>query len=574
MNGPAQSPAPLTSTRAPGRANPYTRLLPPKLSDCQDHQGGQPRRPRQDRGEVTEEMRTVTRTFERHYGVVCEAYPDDRHVPFLQRNFGCARKTYNLLVEQGNERDRKAAEWHAEDPEGREGQAYPYEWQTYPSFYEEHPYLQEADTRALLHAQQAYFEARASRYERGGGRPRFKSKWDYPRTYTTDNQDYAHGIHQGQVRIVEIEGRHRKGEALLCVPKLPRSHVRNVSEKTGKRVKQTHVEVDYIRIRLPREIPEDAEIRTATLGQRADGSYYASLSVVEHVEVEMLELDGTDDPQDLIASCVGGDLGLKTFLVGSDGVCYDDPGDYSSLERRLRREERKLGKQRSRLMKRGLRLADCRNYQRQRRKVARLRARVANKREDFRHKLSRRLVDGHSLIVLEDLNVRGLLKNHCLARGISEAAWGDFISKVRYKAAWAGVEFVQVGRWYPSTRTCSRCGHRTGPHGPSDLGTREWVCPDCGATHDRDVNAAVNVLLEGLRILSESDSAYASQWSAVRAALVARLSEPIGRVAPGPTGGTPGVACASDGVGARTSPDDLRLCPGHGVAASAASRVA
>ena len=137
-------------------------------------------------------------------------------------------------------------------------------------------------------------------------------------------------------------------------------------------------------------------------------------------------------------------------------------------------------------------------------RVARVYEKIRRKRHDFLHKLSHRLVNSHDVLAFEGLCVKGMLKNHCLARGISDAAWGTFIRYCTYKAERAGKTLVQVSRWYPSTRTCSVCGEKTGPRGAKDLGVREWVCPACGARHVRDENAAWNILFEGLRVLSET----------------------------------------------------------------------
>lgn len=310
------------------------------------------------------------------------------------------------------------------------------------------------------------------------------------------------------------------------------------------------MEVDEIRIILPRPLSEGTRIISATLGQDADGSYYASLCVEETVTVDDPEEQEERDYQALARLCFGGDLGLKSYLVGTDGISYDDPADYAKLEERHRREQRKLGKQRARLKKQGKCLSECRNYQKQKKRVAKIAKKVARKREDFRHKLSRWLVDSFDLIALEDLHVVGMLRNRHLAKAVSESAWADFIKKVRYKAEWEGKTVVLVGQWFPSTRTCSCCGAKTGPHGAGDLGVREWVCPECGAHHDRDGNSSWNILLEGLRIAASGDDEMAPVWERVYELVLARhresFNEPIGRVAPAPTDGTSGVAWVED----------------------------
>lgn len=484
------------------------------------------------------------RSFKRTFGIKCRILPTPRQIQFLQRNFGCARKVYNLLVEEGNQRDAEAVAWHEKDPEGRADKHYPHKWTTEKEFKKEYPYLKEADSIGLQSAREHYHEARSRHFE-GAGRSQFKSKWDYPRTYTTKNQGYQEDPNEGTVRVCQ-----RGKKTWLHVPKIPKNKVRDIDEETGEFTGKTHREDDDIQIILPRKITDTMRIHSVTLGQNADGSYYASLSIEETITAEDPEEQEERDYQTLATLCYGGDLGLKNYLVGTDGISYDDPADYRKLEERHRREQRKLGKQRARLKKQGKCLSECRNYQKQKKRVAKIAKRIARKREDFRHKLSRWLVDSFDLIALEDLHVVGMLKNHHLAKAVSESAWADFIKKVQYKAEWEGKTVVLVSQWFPSTRTCSCCGAKTGPHGAGDLGVREWVCPECGAHHDRDGNASWNILLEGLRVAASGEDELASIWGRVYELVLshhkASFGEPIGQVAPVPTDGTSGVAWGKD----------------------------
>ena len=252
-----------------------------------------------------------------------------------------------------------------------------------------------------------------------------------------------------------------------------------------------------------------------TIEYTAAHEWYASFIIEEQIEFkDSHDYDTIDsllalDDEALLKRIFGGDLGLETYVYGTDGISYDDPAlaDYKKLEAKLHREQRKLGKKRTRLVKEGRKLCDARNYQKQRVRVARIYEKIRRKRHDFLHKLSHQLVNSHDVLAFENLCVKGMLKNHYLARGISDAAWGIFIRYCTYKAEYAGKTLVQVSRWYPSTRTCSVCGEKTGPRGAKDLGVREWVCPVCGARHVRDENAAWNILFEGLRVLSETEDA-------------------------------------------------------------------
>lgn len=488
----------------------------------------------------------ATRTFTHTHGQRYRIHPDERQQGFLNGNFGCSRKAYNILVELGNYRDGLARRWHEEDPEGREGKAYPHEfpWPKVSQMKAEFPYLKGADSLGLKNAYQAYFEARTSHFQKGAGRPRFRSKWRGRRSYTTDNQHYKDDPMRGTIRVIDDRENHRGMR--LIVPKLPK-YTRRYRDGDGN--DRTERVPDGIAIDLHR--PIRGTIKRATLEWEPDGTWWVSLLIEETIEVAD---DGELPISELARFCFGGDLGVKDYLVGTDGVTYDDPADYTGLEARLRREQRKLGKKAALAQKKGVPLSECRNYQRQKRKVARLQARIANKRRDFRHKLSRHLVDAYRVICLEDLCVRGMLANHSLAKHVQDAAFADFTRMVRYKAEWAGREVVLVDRFYPSTQTCSRCGAKTGPKGYEGLSVREWVCPECGCEHDRDGNAAWNVLLEGLRVLSSSDSPFATQWAAVLAALKGSLQGPGRSVAAAPTGMGAGVSL-SRGVDGASAPE-------------------
>jgi putative transposase len=137
------------------------------------------------------------------------------------------------------------------------------------------------------------------------------------------------------------------------------------------------------------------------------------------------------------------------------------------------------------------------NRQKARLKVARIHARINDRRRDYQHKLSTRIVNENQVICVESLAVKSMLKNHCLAKAISDVGWGEFVRQLEYKAAWYGRTLVKIDRWYPSSKTCHTCKHVLDS---LTLDMREWVCPFCGAVHNRDTNAALNILAEGLSV--------------------------------------------------------------------------
>lgn len=195
---------------------------------------------------------------------------------------------------------------------------------------------------------------------------------------------------------------------------------------------------------------------------------------------------------------VGIDLGLKTFAVLSDGSEFEpDVEKMKKLDKQLCREQRRLSRRRLKAEKDKRKLSESKNYQKQRLVVTKIYEDIVNSRNDFLHKLSNYVVKNHDYIVVEDLAVASMMKNHRLARAIGNSAWSKFVSQLDYKCKWYGKNLIKISRWHPSTQLCSSCGHETGPKGYKDLGVRNWTCNNCGDTHDRDKNAAINIMIAG-----------------------------------------------------------------------------
>ena len=184
---------------------------------------------------------------------------------------------------------------------------------------------------------------------------------------------------------------------------------------------------------------------------------------------------------------VGVDLGLKDFAVTSNGEKIANPRNLDRKARNLARYQRRLARRRKGSANRAKAAA----------KVARAHRKVRSARRDFLHRASTRLVRENDIIVIEDLNVSGMVRNRHLARAISDCGWGEFRRQLAYKCERAGRELVVIDRWYPSSKTCSACGHRLAE---LSLSTRHWTCPSCGSRHDRDINAAKNILAAGLAV--------------------------------------------------------------------------
>ena len=223
-----------------------------------------------------------------------------------------------------------------------------------------------------------------------------------------------------------------------------------------------------------------SKIYNVTISKTSSGNYYASISA----EVNITAFEKTN------RSC-GIDLGLKDFLIFDTGEKIHNPRILQHLEKKYR----KLAKAVSR------KVYGSFNYKKAKLKLARFHAKVVNIRKDFLHKLSTNLLKEFDIICLEDLNIKGLMKSKN-AKSFQDVAQSEFIRMLTYKAEWYGKTIIQVSRWFPSTQLCSECGYKN-PN-LKNLEIREYDCPECGTRHDRDINAAINILREGLRILEET----------------------------------------------------------------------
>ena len=228
-------------------------------------------------------------------------------------------------------------------------------------------------------------------------------------------------------------------------------------------------------IRWSRPLPEGAQPTTVTMSRDAAGRYFVSLLVEAEVA-----------PFPSVEAVVGVDLGLSDVVTLSTG-------EKTGNERFFRRQEKRL----ARLQRRHARKRKgSKNREKARRQVAKLHARIADRRRDFQHKLTTRLIRENQTICVESLAVKQMLQHPTLAKAIADVGWGEIVRQLEYKATWYGRALVKIDRWYPSSKTCSACGWVLDT---LDLEERTWTCPQCGTLHDRDTNAAQNIVAEGLR---------------------------------------------------------------------------
>lgn len=214
--------------------------------------------------------------------------------------------------------------------------------------------------------------------------------------------------------------------------------------------------------------PFKGEIRQATISRTPTGKYFVSI-LCETGEVEKKTNSVSEE------TTVGLDLGIKSFLVSSNGKEYDNPKYFRKSIEHLKYQQRQFSKHKSNKRKH---------------RLAILHEKVANQRKDFLHKVSTELIRDNQSIALEDLNISGMLKNHCLSGSISDVSWGTFVTMLEYKARWNGVNILRIGRFEPSSKTCNHCGYI---NKELTLKDREWSCPECGSVLDRDINASINI---------------------------------------------------------------------------------
>ena len=257
----------------------------------------------------------------------------------------------------------------------------------------------------------------------------------------------------------------------------------------GKVVDRNHIALPKLgNVRAKVSRPLQGRFMSVTVSLDAVGRYFATFLCADVPSKDAIAADRE----------VGIDLGVETLATLSDGTKIGNPRHLKKYEHRLAREQRRLSR------RKGARRGEKQSmrYLKQRKRVARVHAKIADARTDALHKVTTMLADENQVLCMEDLNAKGMVRNHHLAKAVSDVSFGEFARLLEYKCAGRGRTLVKVDRFYPSSKTCSVCGHRLDA---LSLSVRSWDCPSCGVHHDRDVNAARNILAEGKRILSNTE---------------------------------------------------------------------
>jgi len=365
-------------------------------------------------------------------------YPNKTQCESIARIFGCYRFVYNRFLS-------KAISDY--ETTGKSNSAY--DNQKELTLLKKDPdfaWLKESDSQAL---NQSIFDLKCAYdrfFKKLGGYPKFKKK--------TNNQSYTTCVTGGQLQIVNNK---------IYIPK-----------------------VGWVKIKQHR--PITGRVTAGTVSKTASGKYFIALHCKE-CPVEEL---------DKVHSDIGIDLGLSSLITTNAGVKVNNPKHIKKYLSKIEREQKKLSKKNK----------GSNNYIKQRIKLAKLHEKVSNQRKDFTHRLTHQLVKNHDFIAVEDLSVKSMLESdleglsteqvQSFHRNISDVSWSELIRQLEYKSEWYGRKFVQVDRYFPSSQLCSCCHYKNTE--VKDLKIRKWTCPRCGSIHDRDQNAAKNILAEAIRI--------------------------------------------------------------------------
>ncbi|MEJ5257544.1 MAG: IS200/IS605 family element RNA-guided endonuclease TnpB [Fervidobacterium sp.] len=370
-------------------------------------------------------------------------YPNEKQKTLLAKTFGCVRFVWNYFLAWREQR-YKEEKLSTTEPECRK--------HLNSVLKEQYPWLREVDKFALENALINLDNAYKIFFKKQARCPKFKTKKSHRFSYTTNSTNNNIQVDFGEI-IINPDKSRCWGKIKL--PKL-----------------------GWVKARIHRTF--DGRIKSATVTLTPSGRYYVSITV-EQEKVYNRRISET--PQNFAIAL---DLGVKDLYVDSQGKHIENPKILARYEKRIKKLQRELARK----------VKGSKNFEKIRIKLARMHERVTNIRKDFLEKLSSQVVSENQAIICEDLRVKNLVRNSHLTKSIHDVSWSKFVEMVRNKAERYGRVFLQVSPSFPSSQICSKCGHKN--EGVKELSVRTWKCPKCGMEHDRDENAAKNILRQGL----------------------------------------------------------------------------
>jgi len=354
-------------------------------------------------------------------------YPNNDQKVQIAKTFGCCRFVYNQTLvyrKESYKKEKKSmSRTDCNNFCNRE-------------LKKEHEWLKEVDKFALTNAIYNMDSAYQKFFKEHAGYPKFKSKHDNHKSYTTNftNGNITVDFERGKVKL----------------PKLKEVKAKLHREFRGK-------------------------IKSATVSKIPSGKYYVSILV-----------EGDHEVLPHTKQNIGLDLGIKDLCITSDGRKYENPKIIKRHEKKLKKLQRQLSHKEKR----------SKNYYKAKKKIALCHEKIRNTRKDYLHKISHGIISENQVIVSENLQIKNMVKNRHLAKAISDVSWYELTRQLEYKAKWNGRKYIKIDTFYASSQLCSVCGYRNPDI--KDLSVRTWICPKCGTEHDRDINAAKNILAEGL----------------------------------------------------------------------------